>query len=110
MSEFAFPIDRQSELMRLLEEQSVVVSPVDSEPLVRRGSTWQTFQLVRANAAATLVVNTRWIYPELVVFNVLRDMRRIARPSTWFVDSKFLAEIDRSLQEAGGCRLGDGKG
>jgi hypothetical protein len=86
------------------------VVSIQSEPVKRRNSTWQSFQLVRENSGAILVVATRWMHPDHIVFTVSRDWKRMVRPSTWSTDSRLVSELDQSLLDAGGCYLGDGKG
>lgn len=110
MSEIAFLSERRAEIMGLLSDGGVEIVPVEGEPVKRGNSTWQSFSLVRGDAAALLVVQTRWGLPDHVTFILSRDMRRLLRPSTWRIDSRLVAELDRRLLSANGWYLGDGKG
>lgn len=110
MSEVAFTKNRYTEIIAALSADSVTLTAIDAEPVRRRNTTWQRYEVSRDAAMAMLVLHTRWELPDHVVFILSRDMRRICRPSTWSCDTQLVKELDRRLLGANGWYLGHGKG
>lgn len=110
MCEYAFPIEKRQQLLRLLSDDSAKVSYLDKSPIQGRRSTWQRVEVVEGAAKVSVVLSTKWMMPENIVVAISVDIRRIFRPFTWRPDRRLYRVLCAKLRQAGGLYLGDGKG